>query len=81
MFALTEGTATTRQRGKAMMLDLTKLMHHRATGDLKPKPPRDKDRGTTSGAVPKLQGQLLFYLQHNGLETVPFCFWIRVDVT
>lgn len=50
-----EGTATTRQRGKAMMLDLTKLMHHRATGDLKPKPPRDKDRGTTSGAVPKLQ--------------------------
>ena len=61
LLALTETVETGRQRAKAMMPELTKLMMHRANYDHVPKPARNKNNGTTSDAAPKAQGELMFW--------------------
>jgi len=52
MLVLTDNmTGTTRQRVKAMMPDLSKLMRNRAAaGDIKPKVTHNRDNGTTAFA-------------------------------
>ena len=71
-------TGTLRQRGRAIMPDLGKLMRHRFAGDLKPKAARHKteDTTTTPGAVvPKHQSQFCTYCtyRHCMLRRLWFC--------